>query len=81
MSILVDKNVVRLNVTGSRGAELDYPNRPEEEWNIPMDETKLVDGLYCQHTLCDVEARNVLGEGVVLDEHHHQISSTARQPT
>lgn len=40
-----------------------------------MNEPKLVDRLDRQHTLGHVEPRDVLGEGVVLDEHGHEVAS------
>lgn len=41
----------------------------------PMDETKFVYGFDSQDTFCDVEASNVLGKGIVLDQHSHKITS------
>lgn len=40
-----------------------------------MDEAKFVNRLDRQHTLGHVEPRHVLAEGVVLDQHGHEISS------
>ena len=41
----------------------------------PMDETKVMHGLDRKNALCDVEPGHVLGEGIVLDQHRHQVSS------
>lgn len=46
-----------------------------EDENEPMDEAELVNGLDGEHTLGHVEARDVLAEGVVLDQHRHEVSS------
>lgn len=40
-----------------------------------MDKAKLVDGLYREYALCDVEAGDVFGECIVLDEHSHEIAA------
>ena len=40
-----------------------------------MDEAEIVHCLDRQHALCHVEARDVLRERIVLDEHGHQVSS------
>lgn len=41
----------------------------------PVDEPELVDRLECEDALGHVEARDVLAERVVLDEHRHEVSS------
>lgn len=41
----------------------------------PVDEAQLVDSLDGQDDLGDVEAGNVFGEDLVLDEHGHQVST------
>jgi len=41
----------------------------------PMDETKVMYGLDRKNTLCDIEPRHVLREGIVFDQHRHQVSS------
>ena len=43
--------------------------------HAPVDESKLVDSLYRQHTLRNVESRHILGEGVILDQHGHEVTS------
>lgn len=40
-----------------------------------MDEAELVDPFQCEHALGNVEPRHVLGEGVVFDEHRHQVAA------
>lgn len=40
-----------------------------------MDETKVMDGLDGENALRDVEPGHVLREGVVLDQHRHQVPS------
>ena len=42
---------------------------------VPVNEAYLVHGFNREDTLRDVETGDVLREGVVLDEHRHQISS------
>jgi hypothetical protein len=41
-----------------------------------MDEAEVVHGLDRENALGDVEPRHVLREGVVLDQHRHQVSSS-----
>jgi hypothetical protein len=82
VTVLVDEDVVGLDVAG--GAErrgersasiLMESGLREAIMNSPMNEAQLVDCLDSQHTLGHVEPRHVLREGVVLDEHGHEISS------
>ena len=40
-----------------------------------MDETQVMHGLYRENALGDVEPRHVLREGIVLDQHRHQVAS------
>jgi hypothetical protein len=42
---------------------------------IPVYEAQLVDGFYRQCDLGHVEARDVLGEDLVLDEHGHEVTT------
>lgn len=57
MSILVNQDVVRLDVT-SPDVNVDHGG---EEWpSIPMDETQRMDSFYGQYTLGDVESRHIL---------------------
>jgi hypothetical protein len=46
-----------------------------EEKNEPVNEAELVNRLDRQHTLSHVKPRHVLREGIVLDEHRHQVAS------
>ena len=75
VSVLVNEDVVRLNVTANRASSVYlttcYPRLPDE----PMDEAKFVDGFDSEDTLRDVETGNVLRERVVLDQHRHEIAS------
>ena len=43
--------------------------------HAPVNETKLMNSLDSKNTLRDVETSNVFGEGVVLDQHRHEIAS------
>ena len=40
-----------------------------------MNETEVMHGLDRKNALCDVEPRHVLREGIVLDQHRHQVAS------
>lgn len=40
-----------------------------------MDETKVVHGFDCENALCDIKPGHVLREGIILDQHRHQVSS------
>ena len=40
-----------------------------------MDKTKVMYGFDRENALGDVEPRHVLREGIVLDQHRHQVSS------
>lgn len=40
-----------------------------------MNETKFMYGFDCQNTFRNVESSHVLGEGIVLDQHSHEVSS------
>ena len=40
-----------------------------------MDETEVMHGLDRENALRDVEPRHVLREGIVFDQHRHQVSS------
>ena len=42
----------------------------------PMYETEVVHSLNRKNALGNVEPRNILREGVVLDQHRHQVSSS-----
>lgn len=42
----------------------------------PMNETEVVHSLNRKNALGNVEPRNILREGVVLDQHRHQVSSS-----
>lgn len=46
-----------------------------EERDEPVNEAKLVDGLDGEDALRHVEASDVFAEGVVFDEHRHEVSS------
>lgn len=41
-----------------------------------MNETKVMHGLDRKNALGDIEPRHVLREGIVLDQHRHQVSSS-----
>jgi hypothetical protein len=43
--------------------------------SLPVDEAKLMYGLNSQRDLGHIEARNVLCEDLVLDEHSHQVTT------
>ena len=43
-------------------------------FHSPMDETKVMDGLDRENALCDIEPGHVLREGIVLDQHRHQVT-------
>jgi hypothetical protein len=47
----------------------------ESRRDEPMDKTELVDSLDCQGDFCHVEASDVLGKDLVLDEHGHQVTT------
>lgn len=40
-----------------------------------MNETKTMNGFDCHHTFCHIEARHIFREGVILDEHCHQVTT------
>lgn len=42
---------------------------------LPVNETKLMDGLDGQDTLCYIKPRYIFRECVVLDEHGHEVST------
>lgn len=42
---------------------------------LPVDETKLMDGFYSKGDLGHVEAGDVLGENLVLNEHGHEVTA------
>ena len=66
----VEQNVVWLDIS-----VLGQPRLAEETADEPVDEAKLVDRFYRQHALRNVESRHVLGEGVVFDQHRHQVTA------
>ena len=41
-----------------------------------MDETKVVHGLDRENALRDIEPRHVFREGIILDQHRHQVPSS-----
>lgn len=43
--------------------------------DAPVNEAKLMDSLDGKNTLGDVEARDIFREGVILDQHGHEIAS------
>ena len=47
----------------------------ETRLNLPMDEAQLVNSVYCEGNLSHVEACDVLGKDLVLDEHGHQVTT------
>ena len=67
VAVLVDEDVVGLDVAARSASS--HPH------DAPMDEAELVDRLERQDALGDVEARDVLGERVVLDQHRHQVAA------
>lgn len=43
--------------------------------DLPVDKTEFVYSLDGKNNLCDVEARDILGEDFILDQHRHQIAT------
>ena len=41
-----------------------------------MDETEVMHGLDGENALGDIESRHVFREGIVLDQHRHQVTSS-----
>ena len=65
------RNLTSRSSTGSRRTRPDSRRRED----APVDEAELVDGLDGEDALGHVEARDVLGERVVLDEHRHEVAA------
>lgn len=72
VSFLVNEDVVRLDVTGS---DVIPGNNRRTSRDSPVDEAQLVDGFNGENTLCDVETSDIFREGVVLDQHRHEVAS------
>ena len=73
MSVFVDKDIVGFDVSESRMSICE--ERKDTTKSIPMNEAQFMYSLDCKNTLRYIEPRHVFREGIILDEHGHQVAS------
>ena len=78
MTVLVNQDVVRLDISvaGHGWVDSQCLGSRKPARCLPMDKTEVMHGLNRKNALGDVEPRHVLREGIVLDQHRHQVSSS-----
>lgn len=76
MPTAIEQDVIGFNISAV-GVSARNPRDPPlgQVVDLPVNEAQLVNGIDGEDNLGNIEARNILGKDLVLDQHGHQIAT------
>lgn len=71
----IEQDVIGFDISATDVSASSPKIPPEPGVNLPVDKAQLVNGIDGENDFGNVEARDILGEDFVLDQHGHQIAT------